>query len=100
MDRIPPTLDMTPDGGFGARRRRAATLSLKMLVGACWWPWSPARIAVAAFALWLFSLVLPVLVLAGVAAWGTGEVPAVAVRPRRHAEPAPPASPAASAIRV
>ncbi len=70
MNRIPPTLDMTPDGAFRRPPQMAPTISLKLLVGAVLVTLVAGGIAVAAIALWLLSMVLPVLILAGVAAWG------------------------------
>ena len=70
MNRIPPTLDMTPDGAFRRPPQVGPTLSLKLLVGAVLVAMVAGGIAVAAIALWLFSMVLPVLVVAGVAVWG------------------------------
>lgn len=70
MSRIPPTLDMTPDGSFRRLPAPGPSLSLKFLVGAVLLAVIAGSVAVAAFALWLFSMVLPVLVLAGVGAWG------------------------------
>lgn len=71
MNRIPPTIDMTPDGQFRRLPSPSGpTLSLRIMVGAVLLAMLAGSVAVAAFALWLFSLVLPVLILAGVAAWG------------------------------
>ena len=70
MSRIPPTLDMTPDGRLRQLPPPGPTLSLRILVGVVLLAVVAGSVAVAAFALWLFSLVLPVLVLAGVGAWG------------------------------
>ena len=70
MNRIPPTLDMTPDGGFRGPPQLGPSLSLKLLVGTVLVALIAGGVAVAAIALWVFSMVLPVLILAGVAAWG------------------------------
>ena len=70
MNRIPPTLDMTPDGAFRRPPQMAPTLSLKLLVGGVLVAMIAGGIAVAAIALWLLSMVLPVLILAGVGVWG------------------------------
>jgi hypothetical protein len=73
MNRIPPTLDMLPDGSFRSQARAPAgvPLSFKLMVTAILVALVAGAIAVAALALWVFSMVLPVLVVAGVAAWAT-----------------------------
>lgn len=73
MDRIPPTLDMTPDGAF--RRPPpmggGAPLSFKLLAGAVLVAVVAGAIAVAALALWVVALLLPVVIVAGGVAWAT-----------------------------
>ncbi len=67
MNRIPPTLDMTPDGAF--RRLPPASggvpLSFKVLAGAVLVALLAGAISVAALAIWVVSLLLPVIVIAG-----------------------------------
>jgi hypothetical protein len=71
MNRIPPTLDMLPDGRFRSEPRPTAgvPISAKLMVGAVLVAVVAGAISVAALALWLLSLALPVLILAGVGAW-------------------------------
>jgi len=70
MNRVPPTLDMLPDGRFRTAPPVAGVpLSFKLLVGAILVAVVAGSVAIAAFALWVLSVMLPVLVLAGVGAW-------------------------------
>jgi hypothetical protein len=70
MNRIPPTLDMLPDGSFRSSPQAARVpFSFKLTVVAVLVALVAGAIAVAALALWVLSMVLPVLILAGVAAW-------------------------------
>ena len=71
MNRIPPTLDMLPDGSFRSEPRATAgvPISAKLMFGAVLVALVAGAISVAALALWLLSLALPVLILAGVGAW-------------------------------
>ncbi len=70
MNRIPPTLDMSPDGSFRRTPPAGPPLSLKLLVVAVLVAMVAAAVSVAALALWVVSLMLPVLILAGAAVWG------------------------------
>jgi hypothetical protein len=70
MDRVPPTLDMLPDGRFRSPPPVAGVpLTFKLMVGAILAAVVAGSLAIAAFALWVLSVMLPVLVLAGVGAW-------------------------------
>jgi hypothetical protein len=72
MNRIPPTLDMLPDGSFRRPPPLPAggvPLSFKLVVVAVLVAVVLGAIAVAALALWVFSMILPVLILAAVGAW-------------------------------
>ena len=69
MTHIPPTLDMRPDGTFQVPPRSGVTLSFKLMLGAVLLASVAGAIAVAAVAIWVLSLALPVLVVAGVFAW-------------------------------
>jgi fumarate reductase subunit C len=69
MDRYPkqPILDMTPDGQFRKPRKtpiatRIAAMAIIVAVAAC-------GLAVAALALWLAFLMIPVVVVAGLIAY-------------------------------
>ena len=62
---------MRPDGSFMALERRTAPLSLKVMIGAVLVAVVAGAMAFAALALWVFSMVLPVLIGAGLVAWGT-----------------------------
>lgn len=70
--RIPPTIDMAPDGTFrspapGAR----APLSFKLLLTATVIAVVAGAMAVAALALWVAALLLPVVLGAAFVAWAT-----------------------------
>jgi hypothetical protein len=71
MNRIPPTLDMLPDGRFRSAPPppSGVPLSFKLMVTAILVALVAGAVAVAALALWVFSMVLPVLVIAGAGAW-------------------------------
>lgn len=72
MTHIPPTLDMRLDGSFRTPPQpRGLPLSFKLMVGAILVALVAAAIAIAALALWVFSMVLPVVILAGAVAWAT-----------------------------
>ena len=66
-DRYPPQLDMLPDGSFRhpARPPILTRIFLCALVIAC----VAGGLAVAAFALWLLLILVPVALLAGAVAW-------------------------------
>ncbi len=71
MNPIPPTLDMRLDGSFRAPPRTTVPLSMKLMVGSILVAIVGGAIAFAALALWVLSMVLPVIVVAGLFAWGT-----------------------------
>src|SRR3954452_7397348 len=76
MNRIPPTLDMLADGSFRSEPRptTGVPLSAKFMFGAVLVALVAGAISVAALALWLLSLALPVLILAGGGARGAHRV--------------------------
>lgn len=73
--RTPPVIDMTPDGQFREPLRpRAAPgvpVSVKVLIGAVLVAVLAGTAAVAALALWVVSMLLPVLLIAAGVAWAT-----------------------------
>ena len=70
MDRTPPTIDMTPDGAFRAPPRRPVMpLSMKVALGAALVAMVGVTMTVAALAIWVVSLILPVVIIAGGVAW-------------------------------
>ena len=71
MNHIPPTLDMQLDGSFRTPPRAGVPLSFKLMLGAIMVAVVGGAIAFAALALWVFSMVLPVVVVAGLFAWAT-----------------------------
>ncbi len=72
MSRIPPVIDMAPDGTFRTKPPgMRAPLSFKLLLGATIVAVLAGAAAVAALALWIAALLLPVAVIAVVVAWGT-----------------------------
>lgn len=68
---MPPTLDMRLDGSFRAPPRTSLPLSFKLMVGATLVALTAGAVAFAAIALWVMSMALPVIILAGLFAWGT-----------------------------
>ena len=74
MNRIPPVIDMAPDGTFRTKPPgMRAPLSFKLLLGATIVAVLAGAAAVAALALWIAALLLPVAVVAVVGAWGAYE---------------------------
>ena len=70
MNRIPPVIDMAPDGTFRSKPPgMRAPLSFKLLLGATIVAVLAGAAAVAALALWIAALLLPVAVVAVVVAW-------------------------------
>ena len=71
--RTPPVIDMTPDGRFREPLRQGQAsgwwpgfpLSFKLLIGAVAVAVLAGTAAVAALALWVVSMLLPVMVIAG-----------------------------------
>jgi fatty acid desaturase len=57
-DRMPPQLDLLPDGSFRQPRRPPVAARI--------FAWA---LAVAAFALWIALILIPVVLVAGVIAW-------------------------------
>ena len=71
MNRIPPVIDMAPDGTFRTKPPgMRAPLSFKLLLGATIVAVLAGAAAVAALALWIAALLLPVAVIAVAVAWG------------------------------
>ena len=74
--RLPPVIDMMPDGRFREPLRPRAGLggqvpvSVKVLLGAAVVAVLAGTAAVAALALWVVSMLLPVMVIAGGVAYG------------------------------
>lgn len=73
--RTPPVIDMTPDGRFREPLRPHAApgvpASVKLLIGAALVAVLAGTAAVAALALWVVSMLLPVLLIAAGVAWAT-----------------------------
>ena len=61
---------MRSDGTFRTPPRTTAPLSLKLMVGGIMVAVIAGVIAFAALAIWLFAMALPVIVVAGLFAWG------------------------------
>lgn len=94
--RIPPVIDMTPDGRFrepvrqrlGAGTGGRVPASFKLLIGAAVVAILAGTAAIAALALWVMSMLLPVMVVAGGVAyaafkyrqWRSGAVPRQSLR--------------------
>ncbi len=71
MNRIPPVIDMAPDGTFRTKPPgMRAPLSFKLLLGATIVAVLAGAAAVAALALWIAALLLPVVVIAAAVAYG------------------------------
>jgi len=72
MNRTPPIIDMAPDGTFHTKPSGVrAPLSFKLLLGATIVAVLAGAVTVAALALWLAALLLPVVIIAAVVAWAT-----------------------------
>jgi hypothetical protein len=65
-DRHPPELDLLPDGSYRTRRPPIAT---RVFAWAVIIALVAAALAVAAFALWLALILIPVVLVAGLIAW-------------------------------
>ncbi len=71
MNRIPPVIDVAPDGTFRTKPPgMRAPLSFKLLLGATIVAVLAGAAAIAALALWIAALLLPVVVIAAAVAWG------------------------------
>jgi hypothetical protein len=74
MNRIPPTLDMHPDGSFRTPAQpRGVPLSFKVMAIGVVVAFIAASLALAALAAWILSMVLPVLIIAGGVVWATAK---------------------------
>ena len=70
MNRVPPTIEMLPDGSFRVPPRRPlAPFSAKVMLGALLVAAVALSVAMAVLAIWVVSLVLPVIIIAGAVAW-------------------------------
>jgi len=65
-DRLPPELDLLPDGSFRPRR---VPLASRIFAWAIVIAAMAAALAVAAFALWFALILIPIVLLAGLIAW-------------------------------
>ena len=70
MTNKPPTLDMRLDGSFRTPPRAGVPLSFKLMMGGFLVALTAGAVAFAALAIWIFSMILPVLVVAGLFGWG------------------------------
>ncbi len=70
MTHTPPTLDMRLDGSFRTPPRVGVPLSFKLMLGGMVVAVAAGAIAFAALALWVLSMALPVIIVAGAFAWG------------------------------
>lgn len=69
MTHTPPTLDMRLDGSFRTPPRTGLPLSFKLMIGGVVIALAAGVVAFAALALWILSMALPVIIVAGVFAW-------------------------------
>lgn len=70
MIRRPPTIDMSPDGSFRVPPQAGVIpLSVKVGVGAALVAVIGLSLTVAALAIYLITLILPTIILAGAVAW-------------------------------
>ena len=69
MTRRPPTIDLRPDGSFRAPPRLGLPFTTKLVIGGVLVAAICMSIALAAVALWVVSMVLPVIIIAGAVAW-------------------------------
>ena len=70
MTNRPPTLDMRLDGSFRTPPPVGVPLSVKLMLGGIVVALGAGAIAFAALALWVLSMALPVIIVAGLFAWG------------------------------
>ncbi len=71
MERVPPTIDMRLDGSFRTPPRAPGLpLSFKLMVAGGLVAMVAGSLAMAALAIWVFSMLLPVIVMAGLFGWG------------------------------
>ena len=71
MVQRPPTIDMRPDGSFRQVPPRAGLpISFKLMMGAVVTLVLAGSVAVAAAAVWVLSMILPILIVAGGVVWG------------------------------
>ena len=70
MNQMPPTLDMRLDGSFRTPPPVGVPLSFKLMLGGIVVALAAGVVAFAALALWVLSMALPVIVVAGAFAWG------------------------------
>ena len=70
MNQTPPTLDMRLDGSFRTPPRIGVPLSFKLMLAGMVVAFTAGLIAFAAFALWVLSMALPVIIVAGLFALG------------------------------
>ena len=71
MNRRPPIIDMSPDGSFRVPPQvRGLPVSLKLGIGAVLVAVLGLSLTVAALAVYVISLILPAVILAGAVAWG------------------------------
>ncbi len=70
MKNTPPTLDMRLDGSFRTPPRTGLPLSYKLMLGGVVIAMVAGAVAFAALALWVLSMALPVIFVAGLFAWG------------------------------
>ena len=70
--RQPPLIDMAPDGTFRSPSPgQRAPLSFKLLLGATVVAVVAGALTLAALAVWVAALLLPVVIVAGFVAWAT-----------------------------
>ncbi len=71
MNREPPIIDMRPDGTFlpPPGRRPVVPMSAKLMLGGILVAALGISVAIAALAIWVVSLVLPVIIIAAAVAW-------------------------------
>ncbi len=73
MNRTPPTLDMLPDGRFRPAPR-GLPLSTRLMVGGVIVAVLAGAAAVAMLALWLLTMLIPVVLIAGIVAYAAYRV--------------------------
>jgi hypothetical protein len=70
MNRPPPIIDMLPDGSFVEQPRPGRVpISAKVMLGGILVAAVAVSVTVAALAIWLVSLLLPVIILSAAVAW-------------------------------
>ena len=73
MNKVPPTIDMLPDGRFRSTPQ-GLPLSTKLMIGGAIVAALAGSVMIAMLALWLIAMLIPVMIVAAVIAYATYRV--------------------------